>query len=88
MIVPAPPRGRSTSTPQRVLVVDDNRDAAEALAALIDTLGHQVQVLDNGSQALGVSVEWQPYIKLAGYRPARHGRLRSRRRLRTMPERA
>ena len=86
MIVPAPPRGRSTSTPQRVLVVDDNRDAAEALAALIDTLGHQVQVLDNGSQALGMSVEWQPDIMLLDIGLPDMDGFEVARRLRTMPE--
>jgi PAS domain S-box-containing protein len=86
MAAPDRPRSRSTSTPQRVLVVDDNRDAAEALAALIDTLGHQVQVLDNGSQALGMSVEWQPDIMLLDIGLPDIDGFEVARRLRTMPE--
>ena len=36
----------------RVLVVDDNRDAAETLAALLGLLGHSAPVANDGHQAL------------------------------------
>ncbi|HWI13727.1 MAG TPA: response regulator, partial [Burkholderiales bacterium] len=36
----------------RVLVVDDNRDAAESLAALLDVLGHTVRTAFSGEDAL------------------------------------
>jgi CheY-like chemotaxis protein len=86
LAAPAPPRSRSTSTPQRVLVVDDNRDAAEALAALIGTLGHDVQVLDTGSEALDMSVEWQPDVMLLDIGLPGMDGFEVARRLRTMPE--
>jgi two-component system CheB/CheR fusion protein len=83
---PAHPRSRPTSTPQRVLVVDDNRDAAESLAALIGALGHQVQVLDDGSQALAVSAEWRPDVMLLDIGLPGMDGFEVARRLRAMPE--
>jgi len=38
--------------PTSVLVVDDNRDAAETLAALLSMLGHNAPVANDGHQAL------------------------------------
>jgi CheY-like chemotaxis protein len=38
--------------PSSVLVVDDNRDAAETLAALLSMLGHSAPVANDGHQAL------------------------------------
>jgi PAS domain S-box-containing protein len=39
-------------SPRNVLVVDDNRDAAETLAALLSMLGHSAPVANDGRQAL------------------------------------
>jgi signal transduction histidine kinase/DNA-binding response OmpR family regulator len=39
-------------SPRNVLVVDDNRDAAETLAALLSMLGHSAPVANDGHQAL------------------------------------
>jgi CheY-like chemotaxis protein len=36
----------------RVLVVDDNRDGADALGLLVEELGNQVHVIYGGTQAL------------------------------------
>jgi CheY-like chemotaxis protein len=46
----------------RVLVADDNRDAAAALAALIRTREHEVRVADNGRSALEIAIEFEPHI--------------------------
>jgi PAS domain S-box-containing protein len=46
---PAPP---SAVTPRRVLVVDDNTDAADAILELLDAFGHEVRVANDGPQAL------------------------------------
>jgi CheY-like chemotaxis protein len=37
---------------RRVLVVEDNHDAAEALTMLLELFGHQAMVVSEGSQAL------------------------------------
>jgi len=38
----------------RVLVVDDNRDAAESLGVLLELMGHSVQVVNDGLDALRI----------------------------------
>ena len=52
----APPATRAAPAgavpPCSVLVVDDNRDAAETLAALLSMLGHSAPVANDGHQAL------------------------------------
>jgi signal transduction histidine kinase len=40
---------------RRVLVVDDNRDAADSLALLLQVQGHEVQIAYDGEQALQVA---------------------------------
>jgi CheY-like chemotaxis protein len=40
------------TAPMRVLIVDDNRDAAESLAALLDLLGHRADTAFGGEEAL------------------------------------
>ena len=40
--------------PRRILIADDNRDAAESLALLLRLEGHEVTVVHNGREALGM----------------------------------
>jgi PleD family two-component response regulator len=51
-------------TSLRVLIVDDNRDGADALGMLIEELGNQVQVTYGGRQALEVASEYRPDLIL------------------------
>jgi hypothetical protein len=51
-------------SPQRVLVVDDNDDAAESLAMLLRMSGHDVQVAQDGPMALGMAAALRPDIVL------------------------
>jgi len=46
----------------RVLVVDDNRDAAETLAALLGHAGHSAPVANDGHQALRMLASFQPHV--------------------------
>ncbi len=48
----------------RVLVVDDNVDAAETLAELFRTLGHEVRTCNDGPSALGVVAGYRPHLML------------------------
>ena len=48
----------------RVLVVDDNRDAAHLLAEALTTLGHTVQVAYDAAQALGMLHQQMPDVAL------------------------
>ena len=51
---------KSDMRSMRLLVVDDNLDARESLAALLSTLGHRVRSAADGSDALRVAAEDRP----------------------------
>lgn len=46
----------------RVLVVDDNWDQLRALASLLRTMGHQVEIATNGSVALWRATNFRPEV--------------------------
>ena len=47
-------------TGHRLLVVDDNRDAADSLAMLLQLQGHEVRVAHSGQAALEVTTAFKP----------------------------
>jgi signal transduction histidine kinase/CheY-like chemotaxis protein len=49
---------------RRILVVDDNRDAADALAYALDLLGHSVQVAYDAPMALTAAASFHPDVAL------------------------
>jgi signal transduction histidine kinase/DNA-binding response OmpR family regulator len=49
---------------RRVLVVDDNRDAAESLGLLLEVSGHQVRICHDGASALAAAADYQPEVVL------------------------
>jgi PleD family two-component response regulator len=61
-----PPREQAPARAQpgglQLLVVDDNRDAAETLAALLGILGHNAPVAADGHQALRMIAGLRPSI--------------------------
>jgi CheY-like chemotaxis protein len=71
--------------PQRFLVLDDNRDAAESLEAVLQLYGHEVVVANDGEEALYLMEKHEPAIALldiglpgiSGYEVARRIRTRS-----------
>jgi len=50
--------------PMRVLVVDDNADAADSLVALLEALGHTTSVARDGPEGLRLALEAQPDLVL------------------------
>jgi PAS domain S-box-containing protein len=58
------PTARRSQEPWRVLVVDDNRDSAESLAALLRLDRHEVLVAYGGKEALLVAEREQPDLIL------------------------
>lgn len=50
----------ATERTSRVLIVDDNRDGADALGLLVEALGYHVHVTYGGLQALDVATAFQP----------------------------
>ena len=51
-------------TSLRVLIVDDNRDGADALGLLVEELGNTVHVTYGGRQALEVASAFRPDLML------------------------
>lgn len=52
---------RPVSPPHwRILVVDDNRDAASMMSMLLDITGHETRVAHDGPQALVEAQAWLP----------------------------
>ncbi len=68
----------------RVLVVDDNEDAADSLATLLGVMGYEVRIAYDGPEAIVAADEFKPAValldiglpKLSGYDIARHVRAR------------
>jgi two-component system CheB/CheR fusion protein len=53
-----------SSDPKRVLVVDDNRDHAESLGMLLELMGHQVRIANDGPAALLAAADFRPDVAL------------------------
>jgi len=49
---------------RRVLVVDDNRDAAEMISLLLSRAGHQVEIAADASQALLTADAFRPQVAI------------------------
>jgi signal transduction histidine kinase/CheY-like chemotaxis protein len=50
------------SRPVRVLVADDNRDAADSLQRVLALFGHEVRVAYDGATALRIGAEFRPRV--------------------------
>jgi CheY-like chemotaxis protein len=48
------------NTSRRLLVVDDNKDAAESMSMLLQMWGHEVAYAYDGPSALETAQQWQP----------------------------
>lgn len=63
--VPAPPvGGQFKIAPRRVLIVDDNADAADSLALLLEFEGHKTRVVYSGEEALASMASFKPDVAL------------------------
>jgi PAS domain S-box-containing protein len=68
LLTPVPALCQSSPKPAegslRILVVDDNRDAAQSLSMLLTSKGHTVWVAHDGYEALGVALAERPQVML------------------------
>ncbi|HMN79397.1 MAG TPA: response regulator [Burkholderiaceae bacterium] len=72
---------------QKILVVDDEPDAREAMCTLLELAGHEVRSTAGGREAIDVFAEWRPHAVLldldlpdiSGYDVARSLRASSKR---------
>ncbi|HYE36723.1 chemotaxis protein CheB [Methylocaldum sp.] len=51
-------------SPRRVLIVDDNHDAAESAALIVGASGHSVEVAYDGPTALNIAATFKPEVAL------------------------
>ena len=54
--------GGAPKVPMRILVVDDNVDAAESLAALLEIMGHEACVAADGPSGFALAREFDPQL--------------------------
>lgn len=62
--MPTVPASCAEEKPRRMLVVDDNDDAAVMLGTLLSMEGHSIRVAHDGKSALEIAEEFQPEICL------------------------
>jgi len=53
-----------THVPLRVLIADDNEDAADMLAMILDSKGHEVRVAHDGLEAVSSAEAFAPDVAL------------------------
>jgi DNA-binding response OmpR family regulator len=66
-LTPAPtaePPAAPVTPSHRVLIVDDNRDAADSMALLVETAGHSARTAYDGHQALDMASAFAPDVLL------------------------
>jgi len=63
-VLSEPPPARETTRTRRVLVVDDNHDAADSLALLLQLDGHETQVVHDGPAAVDAAERYRPDVIL------------------------
>jgi signal transduction histidine kinase len=63
---PGTPRkaGSAVHEPRRILVVEDNVDSADAMQMLLRQMGHEVEVVNDGAQAVHMAKDFRPDIVL------------------------
>jgi signal transduction histidine kinase/DNA-binding response OmpR family regulator len=79
-VIDSPTENRSPGASLRVLVVDDNADAADSLAFLLKHREHEVRTAHDGRKAVELAEEFRPQAvvldlglpELDGYEVARH----------------
>ena len=62
--IPHPTEPKSAESPLRILVVDDNRDAAQSLSLLLTSEGHTVWLAYDGHTALEIALAERPQVAL------------------------
>jgi PAS domain S-box-containing protein len=62
--VAPPPPSPAEAAPRRVLLIDDNEDAAESLAMMLRADGHEVRTGFSAAAALEMAAAWQPEVVL------------------------
>ena len=62
--VPRVTRALPVDPSRRIIIADDNHDAANALAVQLGLAGHSVEVVHDGLQALAIGATFEPDVVL------------------------
>ncbi len=49
----------------RIVIIEDNQDAADSLRMLLELLGHEVRVAYSGPEGVRLAKEWAPTVVLS-----------------------
>ncbi len=80
-----PPVTTTPKAQRKVLIVDDNQDAARLLSLIVKMLGNEVRVAGNGEEALKVAAEFVPEVILMDIGMPRMNGYEAARRIRQEP---
>jgi PAS domain S-box-containing protein len=58
------PASKDDPAPRRVLIVDDNRAAADSLSVVVDQLGHEVRTAYGGAEAVAMAATFRPHVMM------------------------
>jgi PAS domain S-box-containing protein len=83
--VPTNGHAEATSRKRRVLVVDDNEQAAKVLGMLLKALGNDVQIASNGLSAVELAANFQPHVVLLDIGMPKLNGFDTARRIRALP---
>jgi len=61
---PAEESSDPSGSKRRILVVDDNRDAAASMALMLELLGNEVRTANNGIEAVDLAEQFRPQVVL------------------------
>ena len=75
-----------TASSRRILVVDDNADAASSLALILGRLGHQVVTAADGEDALKIAVDLHPDVVFLDLGMPRMDGFEAARQFRALPD--
>jgi CheY-like chemotaxis protein len=73
------------AAPKRLLVVDDNVDAAVSLSMLLDGMGHEVRTAHDGDEAFDVAASFRPEMIFMDIAMPRMNGLEAAQRIRATP---
>ncbi|MEK7322267.1 MAG: ATP-binding protein [Pseudomonadota bacterium] len=81
----APVKQATASGKRRILVVDDNQDAAQSMAMLLEMMGHDLRIAFDGLAAIATAEQFQPHLILMDIGMPRLDGREATRRIRAQP---